>query len=590
MREGLRPYCAIFLIPLLCVNLLAPSASAFTQSGASTFIGAGVPVGHEWLTRRAFFELPGQSDPHYPKQDSNDPRSSWTHGKAQNLDISGSGAQNELQRITSTANGETTYYSGYDLVYSVIIGNRWVDIGGFSVPHETTASVFGGTDCFSGVAQDPDELQHDHYLRASTDIGGGGAVTAAQTANQNFINYFIAAATAPSERMLVWDGGVTSSLVEVDRNYFLLGRAAHLLQDSFSPEHTVRIASDNYTQLRQVKSYVCTAGSEQHPHTKPTVFNYELGDVVWNDGTALGTSKSFIASNMKTPALVALEATKDLWAAWLRTMGTQSSGRYAAAKAEATTIATNWLHYDAPNMSNWYLSTPPDSTYVNEGTPATGQGSQQQCVTEAFGVSTLAARLDQVRNAQAFCLYNIIPQAGYSDRVDTQQKLPFNWIWKEVSGTPPAGWTPRGPSTSTFLTLLNNGPSPGPLMEPTSPAPYIQIGAGPALWLVQVPTGIDQSFFFRYRYKPTFFLRQITAPDPVYYGVIERSTNNYGFPATSFLILPQQGGYVVIRDSTNAISLCSKAPDNYVYLSGDCNGDPIPERSQWTVYKDPGVD
>jgi len=173
----------------------------------------------------------------------------------------GSGAQNELQRITSTANGETTYYSGYDLVYSVIIGNRWVDIGGFSVPHETTASVFGGTDCFSGVAQDPDELQHDHYLRASTDIGGGGAVTAAQTANQNFINYFIAAATAPSERMLVWDGGVTSSLVEVDRNYFLLGRAAHLLQDSFSPEHTVRIASDNYTQLRQVKSYVCTAGS-----------------------------------------------------------------------------------------------------------------------------------------------------------------------------------------------------------------------------------------------------------------------------------------------------------------------------------------
>lgn len=74
--------------------------------------------------------------------------------------------------------------------------------------------------------------------KGAGDTGSGGAVTAVKLAN--FVNYFTAAATAPSERMLVWDGGGTSSLVEVDRNYFLLERAAHLLQDSFSPEHTVR--------------------------------------------------------------------------------------------------------------------------------------------------------------------------------------------------------------------------------------------------------------------------------------------------------------------------------------------------------------
>src|SRR5262249_33045430 len=137
--------------------------------------------------------------------------------------------------------------------------------------------------------------------------GGDGGVNAAKQSQQRFISYFIAAAMAPPTAILVSDGGGTSTQYTVDRNYFLMGRAAHLFEDSFSLEHTIRLPADNYVTVRQVKSYLCALGSEQHTHSTPTTFNYNSGDVIWNSGTNLGLGwGSYIPSNMKTNALVAM--------------------------------------------------------------------------------------------------------------------------------------------------------------------------------------------------------------------------------------------------------------------------------------------
>ena len=168
---------------------------------------------------------------------------------------------------------------------------------------------------------------------------------------------------APPTQILVWDGGAYSTQYPVDRNYFLMGRAAHLFEDSFSSEHTVRVPSDMYTTVRQVKSYLCALGSEQHSHATPTTFNYSSGDVIWNPGTNLGLGwGSYIPSNMKTNALVAMEATKDLWAAFIRTMAQPLAQRQATAQSEAQTLAKNWLNFDSNAMSSWYASSPRCST------------------------------------------------------------------------------------------------------------------------------------------------------------------------------------------------------------------------------------
>jgi hypothetical protein len=91
-----------------------------------------------------------------------------------------------------------------------------------------------------------------------------------------------------------------------------------------------------------VKSYLCASGAEQHSHSNSAVLNYTSGDVVWLPGTRfLPGWSSYKPSFMKTPALVATEASKDLWAAFIRTMGTPSAARAAGmTTAKHATIAS----------------------------------------------------------------------------------------------------------------------------------------------------------------------------------------------------------------------------------------------------------
>jgi hypothetical protein len=298
-----------------------------------------------------------------------------------------------VHRIKINTYDDQRYASRYKAVYDAIVGERWVDIAGYNV---AGGNLPGNINCWDAVAQEPAEVQYDHFMRRYDDVAEHGGVDAANRSRDRFITYFVAAAMAPPEVMSVYDGGgAGSTAVDVDRNYFLFGRAVHLFEDSFSSEHTVRIAADNYTRIRQVKSYLCAPGSELHSHSQAAIMNYSSGDVVWKPGTQFNPSwKSYKASNMKDSALVAVEATKDLWAAFIRTMAAPMEVREAKARQEANTLVNNWLSYDQHEMKNWYNDeSHRDDTYVL-APGQTGKGRTVEACMASLDVGTTDQRAD----------------------------------------------------------------------------------------------------------------------------------------------------------------------------------------------------
>ena len=211
-----------FYVFILAALSQPDAVMAFTQSGANiNFLGSGIPMGHEWVTRMAALELIG-GDPIADKLiDPNDPRKMWDEGLAKNIDLSSPAAQREVKRIKSMTIQDKRYESGFELVYASILGERWVDIGGFNV---TKGQVPKNEDCFDAVAQEPVEVQVDHFMRRYDDRGGEGGLEAAERAQERFINHFVKAATAPKMNIIVWDGGGYSKKETVDFNYFLFGR------------------------------------------------------------------------------------------------------------------------------------------------------------------------------------------------------------------------------------------------------------------------------------------------------------------------------------------------------------------------------
>jgi len=434
-------------------------ANGFTQAGIGLGFGNTIPMGHEWLTRLSVLELLNR-DPVIPP-DPNDPRRNWTSGKAKNTDLSSPGARAEVQRIIQQPVSENTYASTFQPVLDAIIGERWVDIGGFNV----TNSMLGSVNCFDAVAQEPADVQYDHFMRRYDDRDLPGDERAAAESQARFIRYFVTAATAPPGIISVWDGGGYSARVVVDRNYFLFGRAVHLFEDSFSTEHTVRSPENNLEKVLAVKSYLCASGAEQHSHSTAAVLNYTSGDVVWLPGTRfLPGWSSYKPSFMKTPALVATEATKDLWAAFIRTMGTSPAARAAKAEAEAKQLVANWLSLD-PRSPTWYDDPAHrDATYVL----AQGQTGKGQTVAECMrglGVASgdQMTKVRELEATQRLCIYNLQPVLGFSDAVDPSLRIPYNWEWKNSLKweQPPADWqippTPVPPEVKVRIKSVANG-------------------------------------------------------------------------------------------------------------------------------------
>ena len=577
MRNLKRPL-SVFLVSGLVLLPLVPAQPAFgfTQSGVATFMGNGIPMGHEWVTRRAAIELllGPNNDPVVPK-DPKDPRYNpvtWTQGMAKNLDLSS--AQSEVNRIKGMTYNESRYASTYRLVFDAIIGERWVDIGGFNV----TTSKLGTYNCFDAVAQEPVEIQYDHFMRQYNDVGGAGGVNAATQSQQRFINYFVAAAMAPPTKILVWDGGGYAAQYSVDRNYFLMGRAAHLFQDSFSSEHTVRTTADNYTTIKQVKSYLCALGSEQHSHATPTTFNYSSGDVIWNVGTGLSAGwPAYVPSNMKTNALVAMEAMKDMWAAFIRTMAVPLAQRQAKATAEAQTLVNNWLSFDQNTMANWYATASNrDATYVlNTGESAPGV-SQTTCMQGLnVGTTSQAAYVATLQQNQKVCLFNLQPVPGYGDLFDTSMHMPFNWQWINYVtwSQPPAGWPiPQRPADTGGRVNFKSVKSGNAMTGKVAANAYVNVNSGPNLNFIQVATPDGTGYFFRSADDPTLFLS--------YSGGPSGQVKLWNGTTNSSYTLPPAGSNTGIMNQYYKQYMWVDGSGN-VYLTS--KGDPSTTAAQWTV-------
>jgi len=573
-----RRLSAVLIAALGTVCAYHP-AFAFTQSGLSFGgFGNGIPMGHEWVTRMAGVELMGYVPPAVPDvPDPKDPRKTWTKGLAKNTNLSSPGAQAELKKIKSEPWNDSRYLSRYKAVYDAIVGERWVDLAGYNALTSQT--------CWDAVAQEPADIQYDHFMRRYDDRGDGGGVTAAKTSQQRFAGYFVAAAMANSDQMSAYDGGATgSTAVSVDRNYFLFGRAVHQFEDSFSLEHTVRIADDNYVRVRQVKSYICAAGSEQHSHSRSAIRDFTSGDVIWR--TDIGSNpawSSYKASNMKDNALVATEAMKDLWAAFIRVMGTPRDQRQAAAQAEAATLVTNWLGYDENEMKGWYDNEANRGpTYVKkDGESGKGQSVKDCMKALDVGFDDQDKYVKQLEKDQRKCLYNAIPWVGYQDLFDTQLHIWYSWRWRNGPAKklldPPNDWKiqdqPADTGVHVQIKSVDNDKymtAPDGLKEDAWV--YCKNGTPPIDFVM---VGDKDEAYFRVAQSPLLFLsyRGLTGAVKLW--------NPYTLPvygATSYKVQPAKKGW----------SLKDKSSKDFMWLSDKSpyithKGDPDHKDSQWEI-------
>lgn len=554
------------------------SAWAFTQSGASVGFANTIPMGHEWVARMAAIELLGYTPATVPDvPDPKDPRKGWTQGLARNTDLSSPGVQAEVRRLKAQAWNDVRYASRYKAVYDAIVGERWVDLAGYNAATSR--------ECWDAVAQEPVEVQYDHFMRRYDERDAQGGVSAAKNSQQRFVDYFVAAATAPATIISVYDGGVQgSTAVEVDRNYFLFGRAMHLFQDAFSSEHTVRIPADNYVRVRQVKSYLCAPGSEQHTHSEAAVLNYSSGDVVWKPGTGLDPSwKSYKASNMKDHALVATEATKDLWAAFIRTMGAPADRRAAVARAEATTLVNNWLSYDENEMKAWYASEAHrDGTYVlAQGQTGKGKTVQQCMKTLGVGTDDQMTYVRKLEASQRKCLYNAIPWVGYSDLFDTSQHIWYAWRWRNgPTGAlldPPRDWKiPNLPADSGIRVRIKSAANNQYMSAPDgiqhNAWVYCRSGAKPLDFIM---VGSKDDGVFRVASAPLLFLSYTLSTGSV------KLFNPYTMPnldPTNYKVARAGRGWSILNISWQQYMWLSKESP-YITRTGN----PANPNSQWYI-------
>lgn len=503
----------------LIVSLFASaSAFAFTQRSISVF-GAGdvVPMGHEWITRMSAMELIGYAPgtvpdckPGKPWCDPGDPRNGWpAQGLAKKLDLSSAEAQREVARIKSLTTDEPTFLSRYKAVHDAILGERWVDITGYNV----VTSQY----CWTAVAQEAVDAQYDHFMRKWNEFEGQGGLHAAQQSRARFVTYFVNAAMAPPTSMYAYDGGAQASkAMIVDRNYFLFGRAVHLLQDSFSSEHTVRRRDKAfYTRVQQVLSYMCAKGAEQHTHSNDEVLNFTSGDVIWKPGTRFEPGwGTYRGSNMKDLPLAATEASKDLWAAFIRTMGTPMDRRRAVAEAEARQLAENWLSFTDADVLGWY-----DDRSNRGPTYVTDDEAVLKCMQtiDKGRYTDPAKRAADLVEARRQCLFNHLPWAGYQDLADPSTNMYYSWRWRNgplaPMSKPEDGWPLPQLVADTGkrvrLKSVINGGYVG--TDSVAQQSWLWAGRFPALDFIQVGPNSDATF--RVTNDPRYFISYKSTAD-----------------------------------------------------------------------------
>lgn len=437
------------------IMLLTTPRQAFGFTQGVQRAQMAVPMGHEWITRMGAIELLGQDQDRWLKPDPKDPRLSWpSSARASETSLAGADAVvKEIRAALIPKKDDDRFAAIYKPVHDAILGERWVDIGGVNFAEAKAEGKFGKADCLDAVTQEAPDVQYDHFMRMPSDINAEGGVTAAKASVKRFVDYFVNAAMAPDGKMRIWDGGGWSDMYEVDRHYFLFGRALHLFEDSFSPDHTVRSDKDYYRKVRQVKSYLCAAGSEQHAHLSPldgSAF-YETGDVIWVDSwngkTGAEDWSAYLPSNMRGYALAATEGTKEVWAAFIRSMAAARPKREAAAREEAQKVAAKWLGFDEPGMRTWYTALDGrGDTYVKSNLKADDGGngtSIDECMKRDWKGVAQAKKLADFAQGRRLCTYNMLPAAA-NPEMDSSLHIPYDWRWRHYAylEAAPDDWNP----------------------------------------------------------------------------------------------------------------------------------------------------
>lgn len=214
-------------------------------------------------------------------------------------------------QISSKSNCRTCWSYGADswYVYSAIIGQRWVDMMGFrGVPGTESA------ECLDAVAQDNDDVQYSHTLRKKCDVGREGRNRTIEGSKALIRAWFKRGLQEGRDAsMTVTDGGATQQSITVSKAFFHFGRASHVFQDSFSPEHTIRNAGARGKPITDVRTFVCTPGAPVHRHDHPAT-----GDIVPNTCNP-NANPADLSQNIdiRREAVWAVNGMVDLWKAFM---------------------------------------------------------------------------------------------------------------------------------------------------------------------------------------------------------------------------------------------------------------------------------
>jgi hypothetical protein len=587
---------AAFAAALAALCLFSKSASGFTQGVIHG--QAVVPMGHEWITRQAAIEVLGGDDRWFPNKDPNDPRLKWPPddvAKDYGLD-SAKEVRSRIMGQVIPKQFDNRFAAIYKPVFDAILGERWVDIGGVNFLESKAEGKFGQANCLDAVTQEPPDVQYDHFMRKPSDVNGAGAVAAAKGSAQRFIDYFVAAATAPDGEMIIWDGGGYSTENTVDRHYFLFGRALHLFEDSFSPDHTVRFEADHFRKVRQLKSYICANGSEQHAHFSPLDGGpfYDSGDVIWISMQGNPGSEDWSAyrpSNMRGYALAATEGTKEAWAAFIRSMAVEPLKRADYARTAATTVARSWLSFDDKEMRGFYAVLKTDKkkypTYVTATLDRSaaedgGNGTTVQAcmdrdwrISAAIKAPTQAAKLAELAADRRLCLWNMISAQPNTD-VDRALKLPYDWRWRNKSmlETPPANWkVDDRPQLTVSLRIANRVNQR--FLRQESGYIYNDYKNG------------DGTITFTATIDPQIPLEQNSVTLHADGGYLSRAATSWGL--IGLYSTDSKGHFAFTRLANGYYSILNTGDRAYLYMHSDqktyINGDGNPknENAQWRV-------
>ena len=386
---------AIWVAALSITASVPFAARAFSQCGGGS---CGItPVGHEYLTVRGA-KLVIDEWGKLPKDNQ------WHQVLDHTLGTLPQGIKN-----LKTSDYGTKQHN----LWAAAMGQRWVDTAGLFVP-----GSHKGINCWDAVDQMPDAVQYDHALRTSHEEGTGGFRPAITGIRARFKKGFVEAATADEGIIKFWDGGTIPKRFKANKPFFLVGRPIHLIQDSYSPEHTTREANAQHPELAKVldiHSYGCTRNALWHRHQAPMASNPDHGDIIWaKNGPAsipvMGVGTGNHDDKQRENARGALLATKAVWEGFLevRAMPAGTAQQKQARKARAEIIADH--------INSLYLNPSP----TDPGLHLTKDKDEAQCKKDT--------EMPEIATTKSLaCLGRIKPRPN--TEWDEYLLVPYDWEW-----------------------------------------------------------------------------------------------------------------------------------------------------------------